>query len=97
MSTAAEKREKKRIENEEKINKAKANLLQVARSEITPKNIRKIAKEAIDMLEDQKISAGIRAANSISILEDASRNPNLPSFSRVTIWTAVSTLESVRE
>jgi uncharacterized protein (UPF0147 family) len=97
MSTAAEKREKKRIENEEKISKAKATLLQVARSEITPKNIRKIAKEAIDMLDDPKISPGIRAANSISILEDASRNPNLPSFSRVTIWTAVSTLESVRE
>ncbi|MCL4518452.1 MAG: UPF0147 family protein, partial [Thaumarchaeota archaeon] len=43
------------------------------------------------------ISIGVRAANSISILEEVSQDPNMPSFSRVTIWSAVSTLESVRE
>lgn len=97
MSTAAERREKKRIENEEKVQKALATLSQVSDSNITPRNIRKIVKDAINMLGDTKISIGVRAANSISILEEVSQDPNMPSFSRVTIWSAVSTLESVRE
>ncbi|MHB2036056.1 MAG: UPF0147 family protein [Nitrososphaerales archaeon] len=97
MSTAAERREKKRIENEEKVQKALATLSQVSDSNITPRNIRKIVKDAINMLGDSKISIGVRAANSISILEEVSQDPNMPSFSRVTIWSAVSTLESVRE
>jgi len=97
LSTAAERREKKRIENEEKVQKALATLSQVSDSNITPRNIRKIVKDAINMLGDSKISVGVRAANSISILEEVSQDPNMPSFSRVTIWSAVSTLESVRE
>jgi uncharacterized protein len=97
MSTAAEKREKRRIENEEKVQKALGTLQQIVESNITPRNIRKIVKDAINMLNDTKISIGVRAANSISILEEVSQDPNMPSFSRVTIWSAVSTLESVRE
>ena len=97
MSTAAERREKKRIENEDKVQKALATLSQVVESNITPRNIRKIVKDAINMLTDSKISVGVRAANAISILEEVSQDPNMPSFSRVTIWSAVSTLESVRE
>ncbi|MGI0079857.1 MAG: UPF0147 family protein [Nitrososphaerales archaeon] len=97
MSTAAEKREKRRLENEQKVSKALAVLQQVVESNITPRNIRKVVKDAINTLTDGKTAIGIRAANSISILEDVSQDPNMPSFSRVTIWSAVSTLESVRE
>ena len=97
MSTAAERREKKRIENEEKVQKALATLSQVVESNITPRKILKVVKDAINMLNDAKTSIGVRAANSISNLEEVSQDPNMPSFSRVTIWSAVSTLESVRE
>jgi uncharacterized protein len=97
MSTAAEKREKRRIENEAKVQKALGTLQQVVESNITPRNIRKIVKDAMNTLIDPKTPIGIRAANSISILEEVSQDPNMPSFSRVTIWSAVSTLESVRE
>jgi uncharacterized protein (UPF0147 family) len=97
MSTAAEKREKRKRENEEKVSKALGTLQQVVESNITPRNIRKIVKDAINTLTDGKTPIGIRAANSISILEEVSQDPNMPSFSRVTIWSAVSTLESVRE
>ena len=85
MSTAAERREKKRLENEDKVQKALATLSQVVDSNITPRNIRKIVKDAINMLNDTKISIGVRAANSISILEEVSQDPNMPSFSRVDI------------
>ena len=97
MSTAAERREKKRIENEEKVQKALATLSQVVESNITPRNIRKVVKDAINMLNDAKTSIGVRAATSISILYEVRQDPNMPSLSRFTIWSAVSTLESVRE
>jgi uncharacterized protein (UPF0147 family) len=88
---------KKKRENQEKLEKAIATLQQVAESTITPRNIRKLVKDAIAMLQDEKTSIAVRAANAISLLDEISQDPNLPSFSRVTIWSAVSTLESIRE
>lgn len=87
----------KQKENEDKINRSIGVLLSVADSNITPRNIRKIVKESIIMLQDKTVSPGVRAANAISMLDEVSQDPNMPSYARVTIWNAVSTLESVRE
>ncbi|HJN58473.1 MAG TPA: UPF0147 family protein [Nitrososphaerales archaeon] len=89
--------EAKQKENEEKIVKSIAVLQSVADSNITPRNIRKIVKDSMIMLQDKTLSQGVRAANAISMLDDISQDPNMPSYARVTIWNAVSTLESVRE
>jgi uncharacterized protein (UPF0147 family) len=97
MSTAAERREKRRVENEQKVKTGLDVLRQVADNSSIPRSVRRTVREAIDALKDDKVSIGVRAANAVSILEGVSRDPNLPSFSRVTIWSAVSTLESVRE
>ena len=87
----------KQKENEERIVKSIAVLQSVSDSNITPRNIRKIVKESMLMLQDKTLSQGVRAANAISMLDDISQDPNMPSYARVTIWNAVSTLESVRE
>jgi hypothetical protein len=87
----------KQKENEEKIVKSIAVLQSVADSNITPRNIRRIVKESMVMLQDKTLSQGVRAANAISMLDEISQDPNMPSYARVTIWNAVSTLESVRE
>ncbi len=87
----------KQKENEDRIIKAIAVLLSVGDSNITPRNIRKIVKDSIVMLQDKTLTPGVRAANAISMLDDISQDPNMPSYARVTIWNAVSTLESVRE
>ncbi len=84
-------------ENEDKILRSTAVLQSVADSNITPRNIRKIVKDAMVMLQDKTLSLGVRAANAISMLDEVSQDPNMPSYARVTIWNAVSTLESVRE
>ncbi len=89
--------EKVRKENEDKLAKAIAVLQSVADSNITPRNIRKIVKDSITTLQDRTLSPGVRAANAISILDEVSQDPNMPSYARVTIWSAVSTLESIRE
>lgn len=93
MSTKA----KKQQENDAKLTKATVSLQQIADSNITPRNIRKIVKDSITMLQDQKQSMAVRAANAISLLDDVAQDPNMPSFARVTLWSAVSELESIRE
>lgn len=88
---------KKQMENEDKLANAIATLQSVADSNITPRNIRKTVKDSVIMLNDAELGMGVRAANAISMLDEVSQDPNMPSFSRVTIWSAVSTLESIRE
>ena len=87
----------KNDENQELLNKAQVILLSVSDNPSTPRNIRKLIKDSIDTLKDDSLSVGVRAANAISMLEDVSQDPNIPSFSRVTIWSAVSSLESIRD
>ena len=84
-------------ENLELLNKAIAILSSISDNPSTPRNIRKLIKDSIDILNDESLSVGVRAANAISMLEDVSQDPNIPSFSRVTIWSAVSSLESIRD
>jgi len=88
---------KKQIENQERHASAIKTLQNVADSNITPRNIRKIVKDSIFILNDPKLSLSVRAANAISMLDEASQDPNMPSFARVTLWTAVSSLEAIRE
>lgn len=88
---------KRHKENEERLTKALATLQQVADSTITPRNIRKLVKDAITMLQDASLGLGVRAANAVSMLDEVSQDPNMPSFARVTIWQAVSNLEAIRE
>jgi uncharacterized protein len=88
---------KKQQENDAKLVKATLNLQKISDSNITPRNIRKIVKDSIMMLQDTKQSVAVRAANAISLLDEVAQDPNMPSFARVTLWSAVSDLESIRE
>lgn len=88
---------KKALANQERHANAIKTLQTVADSNITPRNIRKIVKDSIVILNDSTLSLSVRAANAISMLDEASQDPNMPSFARVTLWTAVSSLEAIRE
>jgi uncharacterized protein (UPF0147 family) len=88
---------KKQQENDAKLTKAVTSLQVIADSNITPRNIRKIVKDSITMLQDSKQSLAVRAANAVSLLDEVAQDPNMPSFARVTLWSAVSELESIRE
>ena len=69
----------------------------VSENNLTPRNIRRTVKDGINMLNDEELSQGVRAANVISMLDEITQDPNIPSFSRVTVWSAVSNLESIRD
>ncbi len=97
MSTTKANRERKQQENDSRLAKASASLQQISDSNITPRNIRKIVKDSIIALQDQKVSLAVRAANAISMLDEVAQDPNMSSFARVILWSAVSDLESIRE
>ena len=88
---------KKQKDNEERLAKAIETLNGVADNITTPRNIRKTVKDIVTALQDDKLGMSVRAANAISTLDDLSQDPNMPSYVRVTLWQAVSTLESIRE
>jgi uncharacterized protein (UPF0147 family) len=79
------------------LNNAMSTLNQIATSLSTPKNIRKNIADIIEELKSDKYSVSVRAANTISLLDDVTQDPNLPSYVRTSLWQAVSTLESIRE
>ena len=79
------------------LNNATSTLNQIATNQSTPKNIRKNIADIIEELKSDEYSISVRAANTISLLDDVTQDPNLPSYVRTSLWQAVSTLESIRE
>jgi uncharacterized protein (UPF0147 family) len=84
-------------ENLEFFNNAMTTLNQIATNPSTPKNIRKNIADIVEELKSDEYSISVRAANTISSLDDVTQDPNMPSYVRTSLWQAVSTLESIRE
>ncbi len=87
----------KKTQNQKSLKAAIETLNQVATNPSTPKNIRKNITDLANELEADEFSMSVRAANAISLLDDITQDPNMPSYVRVTLWQAVSTLEGIRE
>ncbi len=81
----------------QKVNQAMAILNRVAEDNTTPRNIRRTAKEASDMLMDESLSLAARAANAIDLLDQISQDPNMPMYTRTRIWNVISILEGIRD
>ena len=88
---------KRKEEYEGRIKQALGVLNEVSNDNTTPRNIRRAAKSAVDMLQVGDLSIGVRAANAISTLDDISQDPNMPPYTRVKIWNAVSLLEAIKD
>ena len=71
------------------------NLIVSTRS--TPKTIKKSITDLVTDLVKEEYSLSVRAANTISLLDDITQDPNMPSYVRTQLWQAVSKLESIRE
>jgi uncharacterized protein (UPF0147 family) len=88
---------KKTKEYENRVNQAKAVLSLISEDRTTPRNIRRAAKEASEMLDLPDQSQAVRAAQAINILDDISQDPNMPPYTRTRIWNIVSLLEVIKE
>jgi uncharacterized protein (UPF0147 family) len=80
-----------------KIDQATMILSQIGEDSTVPRNIRRAANEAIELLHSELGSAAVRASNAISRLGDATLDPNCPSHARTGIWNAVSILETIND
>lgn len=87
----------KKAQNQKSFEVALQTLTQVASNPTTPKNIKKNLTDLITNLKGSEDPMSVRAANAISQLDDITQDPNMPSFVRVTLWQAVSTLENIRD
>jgi len=81
----------------QKLNQAMAILNRVAEDNTTPRNIRRTAKQASDILVDESLSLAVRAANAIDLLENISQDPNMPMYTRTRLWNVISVLEGIRD
>ena len=89
---------KKKIqEYGEKIKQALFILGQVSEDNTTPRNIRRAAKESMDMLQSGQYSLGVRASNAISMLDEILQDPNMPPYTRVKLWNVMSILEAIKD
>ncbi len=84
-------------ENKESMKEAIDTLNQIVASSSTPKTIKKSISDLIKNLTEEDSALSVRAANTISLLDDVTQDPNMPSFVRTQLWQAVSKLESIRE
>lgn len=91
-------RKKKILEEyDERMKQSVAILSMISEDRTTPRNIRRVAKNALDMLADDSMTRAVKAANVISILDDISQDPNMPPYTRTRIWNIVSLLEVIKE
>jgi uncharacterized protein (UPF0147 family) len=93
----AAKKVKRREEYEARIRQAISVLDEVSQDTTTPRNIRKVAKDSIEMLNSDKYSLAVRAANATSMLDEISQDPNMPPYTRVKLWNAISLLEAIKD
>ena len=84
-------------QNKNTLKEAIEALDQITTSSSTPKTIKKSITDLVTGLKSTEDSMSVRAANAISVLDDITQDPNMPSYVRVTLWQAVSKLEGIRE
>jgi len=83
--------------SENKIQQAIVLLQRVVDDSSVPRNIRRAAGNAIKALQTEKYTPGVRASNAISILEEITQDPNMPTHTRVQLWNITSILETIKD
>ena len=90
-------RKKKAAEYEEKIKQALSVLEAVSEDSTTPRNIRRAAKDSMDVLQSAEFTPAVRAANAVSLLDEILQDPNMPNYTRVRLWNVMSLLEAIKD
>ncbi len=58
-----------------------------------PRNIRNLILETKRHLNNEKEDMAVRINSAVSILDEVSNDPNIPTYTRTQIWNIVSLLE----
>ena len=84
-------------QNKQAMKEAIDTLNLIVSTNSTPKTVKKSISDLVTDLVKEEYSLSVRAANTISLLDDITQDPNMPSYVRTQLWQAVSKLESIRE
>jgi hypothetical protein len=81
---------------EDKVKQVAEVLNQLIEDTSVPRNIRRSAEEAKNILLNDKEDIGVRVSSAIYILEEISNDRNLPIHARTVVWNASSALETIK-
>jgi uncharacterized protein (UPF0147 family) len=84
------------MDTDEKLKQISQILDQLAEDSSVPRNIRRGAGEAKNLLLNSKDALDLRVASAIFILDDLANDPNIPLHGRTLIWNVISQLETVK-
>ena len=84
------------METEEKLEQILDALGQLAEDTSVPRNIRRGALNARELLVKKENALDVRAASAIFILDELANDPNIPLHGRTLIWNLISQLETVK-
>jgi uncharacterized protein (UPF0147 family) len=90
-------RKKKTEEYEAKIKQALQVLGEVSEDSTTPRNIRRSAKDAINVLNGTEYTPAVKASNAVSMLDEILQDPNMPPYTRVKLWNVMSFIEAIKD
>ncbi|GBE19049.1 MAG TPA: hypothetical protein ENH13_00620 [Euryarchaeota archaeon] len=79
----------------EEIQEIIETLNQVIKDNSVPRNIRRGAEEAKNILKDEKEDIKNRASSALYILEGITNDRNLPMHARTTLWNVAGSLETL--
>jgi len=81
---------------DERLKQISQILDQLAEDSSVPRNIRRGAGEAKNLLLKHEDALDVRVASAIFILDDLANDPNIPLHGRTLIWNIISQLETVK-
>lgn len=85
------------MSSDSKLKQVAEIMARVAEDTSVPRNIRRAANEAREILLKTGDDPVVKASSATMILDEISNDPNMPIHTRTTIWSALSVLETVRE
>jgi uncharacterized protein len=78
------------------VDRAVRALAELADDASVPRNVRRGALAAKDELSKPSSPLDVRIAGAVYTLDDLANDPNLPTHGRTTLWSIISSLESVQ-
>jgi len=78
------------------VQRALRALVELADDASLPRNVRRGALAAKEELSKTASPLDVRIASTVYALDDLANDPNLPTHGRTTIWSIISSLESLQ-
>lgn len=83
-------------ETKTRLNQVMDVLDQLAEDTSVPRNIRRGATQAKDILLNESEALDVRTASAVFILDELANDPNIPLHGRTLIWNIISQLETIK-